>query len=243
MGSCFLVHGMRYEQGRFNYFSTHTIVDLNVMAMCCLLIPPALYIITGTDDTTDFDGVRLILSHGVAITFLCLYILYLLFSLKTHSDIFVLEEDAIETSADAANFSLGPIAASIWLAVSLTSVTLCTVALVSSIQGSTWKAKRMFLSLVLFPFLGNVTDYTSALVVALKNRLDIVILVTIGSSLQLLLFTLPFLVILGWRINEPMTLDLPIFETVTVFLGVFVVSHVVKNGRSDFLCGATCIAL
>ena len=243
MGSCFLVHGIRYSQGRFNDLPMNSITLLNVFAMCCLLIPSTLHMVLEAHDTTEFDDLMVILSHGIAIILLNLYILYIVFSLRTHSDFFVPEEDERNTSAAVADLSLGPVAASIWLIVSLTCVTLCTVALVSSIQGSTWKAKKSFLGFVLFPFLGNLTDYLSASMVALKDELDITILVTIRSSMQLLLFTLPVLVILGWMINEPITFNLDLFETVTVFLGVFVVRYVVADGKSNYLCGAMCIAL
>ena len=246
MGSCFLAHGMRYTQGRLNYFRSDSISSLNVIAMCCLLIPSTLRILLEAHGTTASNHLMLTISHGIAIVLLLLYILYLTFSLRTHSDALVPNQYETDSSADsinAANLSLGPIAASIWLAVSLTWVTLCTVAVVSSLQVSTWKGKRSFFGFVLFPFLGNLTDYLSACQVALKDNLDITILVTVGSSMQLLFFTLPVLVILGWIIHEPMTLGLQLFETATVFLGVLVVKNVIADGKSNFLCGAVCIAL
>ena len=246
MGSCFLAHGMRYKQGSFNVLRSDSISSLNVIAMCCLLIPSTLHRVLEARGTTASNDLMLTISHGIAIVLLILYILYLTFSLRTHSNILIparYETDSSADSTDAASLSLGPIAASIWLAVSLTLVTLCTVAVVSSLQDSTWKGKRSFFGFVLFPFLGNLTDYLSACKVALKDNLDITILVTVGSSMQLLLFTLPALVILGWIIHEPMTLGLHLFETATVFLGVLVVTYVIADARSNYLCGAMCIAL
>ena len=93
------------------------------------------------------------------------------------------------------------------------------------------------LSRVYFP------DYVSAFRVALLNQLDITILAITGSSMQFLLFNLPVLVILGWIINEPMTLSLQFFETSTVFLGVFIVRYVVVDDKSNYLYDAMCIAL
>lgn len=245
MGSCFIAHGVKYPQGSYNSFATQSITSLNLIALCFLLIPSASDLVRETSDAAYPDNLMLIISHEIAIILLVLYICYLLFTLKTHNhDFYVdLESDEEDASADTANLSLGPFAAITWLAVSLTCITLCTLALVSSIQGSIWKAHKSFLGFILFPFLGNVTDYLSACVVAWKNNLDITILVTIGSSMQLLLFTLPILVILGWIINEPMTLHLDYFETATVFLGVFVVNGLVQNAKSNYLTGAMCIAL
>ncbi len=239
MGSCFFVSGLKYRQQVFNTFATRSITSLTLLAFCWILIPSVLYGVVG-----GYAKIEL-LSHVIAITLLLLYILYLLFTLRTHRLQFSDEvgSDEEDASAETATLSLGPTAATVWLAVSLTCVTLCAVALVSSIQSSTWKARKTFVGFVLFPFLGNFTDYLSACTVALKNTMDITILVTIGSSMQLLLFTLPVLNILGWIMSKPMTFCLDLFETVIVFLGIFIVNGLVSGGRSNYLSGAMCIAL
>lgn len=247
MGSCLVGHGMKWTQGRFNDFRTNSITSLNAIAMSCLLIPSTLHILLKTQNSTAFDDLILI-SRMIAVILLILYMLYLTASLRTHRDLLdfaeVEDEDGRGTSADAtADLWLGPIAAGIWFTLSLALVSLCTVALISSLQESSWKGKKPFIGFVLFPFLGNFPDYMSAFRVALMDQLDITLLATTGSSMQLLLFNLPVLVILGWIINEPMTLSLQFFETSTVFLGVFVVRYIVEDGRSNYLCGAMCIAL
>ena len=248
MGSCLFGHGIKYSVGRFNDFRTNSITSLNAIAMSCLLIPSTLRMLLKTQDSTTSDRLILIISRIIAVILLILYMLYLTASLKTHSALLDFEEDGDEdergTSADAAaDLWLGPIAAGIWFTFSLGLVILCTVTLISSLQESSWKGKKPFIGLVLLPFLGNLPDYMSAFEIALQNKLDITILATTGSSMQLLLFNLPVLVILGWIINEPMTLSLQFFETSTVFLGVFVVRYVVVDGKSNYLCGAMCIAL
>ena len=252
MGSCLFGHGMKYSQGRLNDFRTDSITSLNTIAMSCLLIPSTLHMLLKTQDSTPSDHLILIISRTIAVILLTLYLLYLTASLRTHSNLLDFEEDEDEdededergASADAAaDLWLGPIPASIWFTLSLALVSLCTVALISSLQDSSWKGKKPFIGFVLFPFLGNLPDYLSAFRVALQNQLDITILATTGSSMQLLLFNMPVLVILGWIMNEPMTLSLQLFETATVFLGVFIVRYVVADGRSNYLCGAMCIAL
>ena len=246
MGSCFFVHGMRYMQGYFHLFRVDSITSLNAIAVCFLLIPSTLRMTLQAHNLIAFDNLMLITSHGIAIILLILYVLYLRITLITHNaayDRFEEDEDDREPFAERAHLWVGPIAASIWLAISLAVITLCTVALISSLQVSTWKAKESFIGFVLFPFLGNVPDYSSALRVAYLDQLDITILATTGSSMQLLLFNLPVLVILGWIINEPMTLSLHLYESATVFLGVFVVRYVIVGGECNYLCGAICIAL
>lgn len=101
---------------------------------------------------------------------------------------------------------------------------------------------KMFTAFILFPFLGNTTDYIQACLVASKNLTNITILVTLGSSMQILLFTLPFLVVLGWIIHEPMTLQFELFEIVATFISVFVI-NLSLAGRSNYLLGMTYISL
>ena len=242
MGSCFFVSGLRYKQQHFNDFATRSISALNLIALCCLLIWSVFLSMTADRYVNDLT---LKLSRGTAIMLLVLYILYLFQRLRSHADLYSHEQesDGESSSADDVNLSLRPTAAIVWVVAGLIGVTFCVVAMVSSIKNSTWQAKRAFLGFILFPFLGNVTDYLSACTVALKDEIDITILNTIGSSMQLLLFTLPILVILGWFINEPMTLALDTVELITVFLGVYIVNGLVQDGRSNFLTGAMCIAL
>ena len=154
-----------------------------------------------------------------------------------------MEEYEDGLSARAADTGLGPIAASVLFMVSLGGVALCAAALVSSIQGITFKGHETFIGFILFPFLSNITDYTSACIASWRYETDIVILVTLGSSMQILLFTWPSLVILGWVMGVPVSLQAKTFEAITVFVGVFVANLIVQPGKSNYLNGAMCIAL
>lgn len=242
MGSCFFVCGMRYPECTLNHSATKIIICLNFYAVCCLCISS---ILSNRVRITDGEDHVLILSHGFAIILFVLYILFLFFKIRTHSTVYESDSETYEedVSADSANWSLGPIAAIVWLGVSLAFVALCMVSLVSSIPSSMWRANTLFFGFILIPFLGSVPDYLSAVVAALKNQMDITILATVESSTQLLLFTLPILVILGWLINEPLVLSLDYFGIVAVFLGVLVVRSVIRGGRIDYMSGAMCIAL
>lgn len=247
MGSCFLAHGVRYKEGCINLSAAKSVASLNLVGSCLLIVPTTLSVTTARYNMKG-DAQFLDVSRGIALVLLLLYSIYLFFTLRTHRDLFGVEETETnegdsEDSAGTVDISLGPKAATAWLVISLAFVSLCTLALVSSIPGSMWTENKVFLGFILFPFLGNITDYLDACTVALNNKMDITIAVTLGSSMQVLLFILPFLVVLGWIINEPMTLQLQLFEAVTVLLGVVIVNGLVSDGKSNYLYGATCIAL
>lgn len=88
------------------------------------------------------------------------------------------------------------------------------------------------------PIVGNAAEHVTAIVVALKDKMDLALGVAIGSSMQIALLVTPFLVILGWIIHQPMTLHFEIFETVVFFLSVLVVTYVIQDGKSNYLEGA-----
>ena len=244
MGSCFFAHGIRYREGAFNSSATSSIGSLNFLALSFLVIP-TVFATVASSEVNNYAGAR-ILSHGIGLMLLLLYFLYVVFWVYSHAHLYDdddLEGDNGDDSNKAVTMSLGPIAAFIWLTLSLTCVALCATVLISNINGSIWKANKMFLSFVLFPFLGNITDYVLACRVAWNDEMDITMLATLGSSMQIMLFTLPFLVILGWIINEQLTLHFQTFELAAAFVGVFITNILIQSGKSNYFSGATSIAL
>ena len=88
------------------------------------------------------------------------------------------------------------------------------------------------------------------MVVAYKNKMDLAIGVAIGSSMQIALFVTPFLVILGWIINQPMNLsisllafilmvlvDFEIFQVAVIFVSVVMTNYLIMDGKSNWMEG------
>jgi Ca2+:H+ antiporter len=113
----------------------------------------------------------------------------------------------------------------------------CAEFLVDSIDSlvATAHISETFTGLILLPIVGNAAEHVTAVVVALKDKMDLAMGVAIGSSMQIALLVTPLLVILGWIIDRDMTLH---FETVVFFLSVLVVTYVLINGKSNRLEGA-----
>lgn len=135
---------------------------------------------------------------------------------------------------------MGPIPATFVLIAVTVLVAVCAEYLVDSIDAlvETAHISKTFVGLVLLPIVGNAAEHVTAIVVALKDKMDLALGVAIGSSMQIALLVTPFLVILGWIINQPMTLHFEIFETVVFFLSVLVVTYVIQDGKSNYLEGA-----
>lgn len=201
-----------------------------------------LYSVLANSDA-DSEANILILSHGTAIVLLILYVLYLVFQLRTHSTLFEAERDA-ELAADddteTDEVHMSPWAAGVILVVITILVAVCAEYLVDSIDSivATAHISKTFIGLILLPIVGNAAEHVTAIVVAVKDKMDLAMGVAIGSSMQIALLVTPFLVILGWIMGQPMTLHFETFETVIFFLSVWVVTYVIADGKSNYLEGA-----
>ena len=239
LGCCFIASGVRREESRFNETVASTMSSLMAVAATCLIIPATLYS-SLSDSTADTEKNILVLSHGTAIIMLILYCLYLVFQLKTHTKLF--DAESQEGDEDQAEI-LGPIPATIALVIVTVVVAVCAEYLVDSIDAIVEKSgiSKTFIGLILLPIVGNAAEHVTACVVAYKDKMDLAIGVAIGSSMQIALFLTPFLVILGWIIGQPMTLNFEGFETVVFFLSVLVVNYLIQDGKSNYLEGCMCL--
>lgn len=234
--------------------------SLMTVASASLIIPATLYSSLSSSDTPKWITEKniLLVSHGTAIILLVLYVMYLYFQLRSHSQLF--EEVNDEITEDTENQSgehapaegagveervLSPLAASVALVVVTILVALCADYLVDSIDDIVVKTgmSRTFIGLVLIPIVGNAAEHVTAVVVAWKDKMDLAIGVAIGSSLQIALFVTPFLVILGWIIDVPLTLYFQTFETVAFFISGLVVTFLIQDGKSNYLEGGLCLGM
>lgn len=257
LGCCFLAGGIKYEHQNFNETVASTMASLMAVASVALIIPATLYAVMGGSQGHDEKQDKiLLLSHGTAIILLILYILYLLFQLKTHAHLFDEESSSEDSSGhqegeqgeqdkDEEPQILSPIAAAVTLVVITIVVAVCAEYLVNSIDSIVQTAgiSKTFIGLILIPIVGNAAEHVTAVVVSYKDKMDLAIGVAIGSSMQIALLVTPFLVILGWIIDQPMTLHFETFETVVFFLSVLVTNYLIADGKSNYLEGAMLLGM
>ncbi len=131
-------------------------------------------------------------------------------------------------------------AAVLMLLITTGLVAACAEFMVDSINGlvATSSVGEVFIGLIILPIVGNAAEHVTAVMVAMKNKMDLAIGVAVGSSIQIALFMTPLIVILGWIIGRDMTLYFTLFETVCLFVSAFIVNFLVLDGRSNYLEGA-----
>ncbi|RGP70677.1 ca2+:h+ antiporter [Fusarium longipes] len=255
MGMCFLFGGIihRGESGRgteqvFSSATAQTTCSLMTLSSASLVIPAALYAVLDQSGSKEKAQSILILSRGTAIILLLLYVLYLVFQLRTHSNLFDAEnqtDDDEDAEHEHEEPTIGPVAAIAVLIVTTLLVTVCADYLVDSIDDlvTTSGISRAFIGLILIPIVGNAAEHVTAVVVAVRDKMDLAMGVAIGSSIQIALLVTPFLVIVGWIIGSEMTLHFETFQTVAFAVSVLVVTYTVQDGKSNYLEGAMLMGL
>ncbi|HOV41579.1 MAG TPA: cation transporter, partial [Oscillospiraceae bacterium] len=124
------------------------------------------------------------------------------------------------------------------LAVSAVFIAVESELLVESIEPMTEiiEIPKMFIGLILIPTVGNAAENSTAMMMALKNKMDITIEISVGSSLQVALFVIPLLVLLSLFFT-PMSI---VFKPVELFIfgaSVLIANQIVSSGKTNWMEG------
>ncbi|KAL9027075.1 MAG: hypothetical protein Q9196_004353, partial [Gyalolechia fulgens] len=96
---------------------------------------------------------------------------------------------------------------------------------------------RTFVGLILLPIVGNAAEHATAVTVAIKDKMDLAIGVAVGSSMQIALLVIPFVVILGWILgtHDPdMNLAFDAFQIILLFVSILLVNYLIQDGESHW---------
>jgi len=163
------------------------------------------------------------------------YFAYLFFQLITHRKMLAGQsaEEEDDEEGLTAGFSIGLLALTTIL-VSISSE--CLVNVIEQVVSSSG-ISECFIGIILLPIVGNACEHAAAVRFAIYNKPGLSISIAVGSSVQVALFVVPFAVIMGWVIDQPMTLDFGMLNTTVLVICVLVVMSIVVDGRSNWLEG------
>ncbi|DBB15303.1 TPA: hypothetical protein ACH3X3_003560 [Trebouxia sp. C0006] len=232
LGCCFLVGGYKYPTQKFSATVNKASCSLLFLACIAIVIPtaaPALYSTTVLDDTAVYN-----ISHSTAIILVLVYVAYLFFQLKTHRTMFneTDEEDEEEPVMSLTAAVIGLSGVTVVVAISAEFLT-DAISDVSTKSG----LSEAFLGLIILPIAGNACEHITAVLVAYKNKMDLAIGVALGSSIQIAIFVLPVLVLIGWAIGKEFSLDLDPFLILILTLSVIHAHFVSSDGQSNWMMG------
>ena len=238
LGMCFIIGGIKTKVQQFNRINALIQTSLLFIVCIALLVPT---IVSKTTDPSRSMSMGSI-SLGISIILLVVYILSLIFSLKTHKDFFKsaeLEDDGLEE-----HWSM-PVSATI-LAISAICIVLVSEIFVEAVgEAATCVGmSQAFVGFIIIPLVGTAAEMMTVFSAAAKNILDISMAVTMGSSTQVSMFITPLLVILSYYI-APVPMDLEfrgglIFMILFATLSVFMV---VSSGKTAWYLGIPLLAV
>ena len=100
-----------------------------------------------------------------------------------------------------------------------------------------------FVGIIILPIAGNACEHITAVIVALKNKMDLSMGVAVGSSIQIAIFAIPFVVLVGWATGHPLSLVFDPFATLALSLSVVHANFVTASASSNWLMGVQLIAV
>jgi len=237
LGASFLLGGLKQHVQEFNHITARLQASLLFLATIALLASSAVAKVDATADAA-FTGK---LSVGLAVLLLMTYGLGMVFSLKTHRELFGSAEHAEDGEAP------WPISLALaTLAVVTVLVALVSEVFVESVQkaAQTFGITPAFVGFIIVALVGGAAEMASAFSGARKNRLDLSVGIALGSASQIALFVAPILVLLSYVIGPaPMDLQFWPGAVVMVLISTIAVSMVTSSGRSAWFVGVVLLTV
>jgi Ca2+:H+ antiporter len=223
-------------------FSRHhagLLSSLLILSVIALMLP-ALF--DYTERSADVPGRHSLderLSLGVSVVLILVYLANLFYTLLTHRDVFALEEEAEKAA--------WPLWKALGVLVGATAVIALEAELVSgALEGTAGRLglSTFFLGIIVLAVVGNAAEYISAVYFARRDQMGLVVTITVGSTIQVALFTAPLLVLISWAIGHPMNLVFgnPL-ELIAIAGSAFAVNSIAQDGETTWFEGVLLLAV
>jgi Ca2+:H+ antiporter len=229
LGLSILVGGLRHGVQKFDRTQAGVNATMLILALIALGIPS---LFSHSIDEVNHAGVEY-LSLGTAAVMILIYALSVVFSFRWGAE----PQLAHEVHAEA---SWSVRKAVLFLVVSTGFIVWLSEILVGTVEHTvqTLGLSEFFVGIIIVPLIGNVAEHLVAVQAALKNRMELSMSISIGSSLQVALFVAPALVFISLLMNNPMTLEFNQFELVALGGAALIAALAAQDGQSNWLEGA-----
>jgi Ca2+:H+ antiporter len=242
MGGAMLAGGLRRERQYFDRTAANVQSLMLLLAAVALVMPAISELIAGGtlprpgSEATRFPADLERMSAGVAVVLLLTYGAGLLFSLRTHRDLFnaAHEDDHVGEDAWTVRRSVAVLAAA------GVAVALMSEILVGSIEAASESIglSTFFVGVIVVAVVGNAAEHWVSVYFAMRDKMDLAVNIAIGSSAQIALFVAPLLVLLSFVLGPfPMALVFNGLEVGAILLAVLVAHMVTHEGESTWFEG------
>lgn len=239
LGMSFLLGGLKLKVQNFNRLNAFIQSSLLFVVCIALMVPTIVTKVSDSEKVVPLNKISL----GIAILLMVVYLLSLLFSLKTHSDFF----KSGETEEGHTEEHVWPVSVSvIVLIISATCIAIVSEIFVEGVQDASVKMglSQGFVGFIIIPIVGAAAEMMSALSAAQKNKLDISVGIAMGSSAQIALFVTPLMVILSYFIApQPMDLTFRGGLILMLLFATLTIALTSNHGKSTWYLGVLLLAV
>jgi Ca2+:H+ antiporter len=237
LGAAFLAGGVYHKIQQFNPIAARTQAAMLVLASIALIVPAVFHHLRPSHIIIN----EATLSLAIAALLITVYGLSLVFSLHTHKELFrgSAREPTGEKVPPSKPWSGG--VALLVLGVSTFFIAWMSEILVGSVEQAAEAVgmSSIFVGIIVVAIVGNAAEHSTAVIAAIKNRMDLSFGIAIGSSTQIALFVAPLLVFLSYIMaTQPMDLIFTRGEVLAVLLSTFMVAFAAVDGKSNWFMGA-----
>ncbi|CAI0425396.1 unnamed protein product [Linum tenue] len=214
--------------------------DVNMLllflGLLCQLLPLLFRVAGGYTTVTTVAALQL--SRASSIVMLVAYVVYIVFQLWTHRQLFEADEEAGEGQEEETPV-IGFWSGFVWLVGMTIVIALLSEYVVATIEdaSNSWGLSVSFISIILLPIVGNAAEHAGAIIFAFKDKLDISLGVALGSSCQISMFVIPVCVIVAWIAGIDMDLNFNTVETGCLAVAIITTAFTLQDGTSNYLKG------
>lgn len=249
LGASIFTGGLRYKKQNFNKTAARASCTALILAASALVIPTVFHFAAARTPHGWTPLAEQRLSLAIAIVLIATYGAMLWFSLVTHKQLFVGGEADIGTKHDPAEHDHAE-PWSIAKSVGVLLVATFAVAWVSEFLVGAVEAARhslgvteVFVGVIIVAIVGNAAEHSTAITMAMKNKMDLSLGIAVGSSLQIALFVAPVLVFASYLFPHQLNLEFTLPEVAAVVIAAFVTDQIAGDGESNWLEGVQLLAL
>lgn len=239
LGVSIFCGGVNHREQRFNKLIARTNFNMLLLAMSAMVV-----MLSIDSYSKVSSGVMFSISIKVSVVLICVYILGLIFSLYTHSNLFVVSEGKEERviSIDDKKRKRA-----IVLEIIINSVLLFLMSekLILNINElvNYHNLSQEFIGIILIPILGNIGENVAAIMSAAKNKVNMSLEIAIGSSIQIALFVTPLLIIFSYFSGTHMNFVFSNYQIIMSAIAIAMSFFVFQDGKTYWLEGAILIAI
>jgi Ca2+:H+ antiporter len=236
-GASFFLGGIKYKRQKFNVFDARHNAGLLTFGVLVAFIIPEVF--AGEMEESN----QMVMSTGISIILICLYLAALFFKLVTHRGVYQRKEESFaEEETEVAEWSKK------WsimvLALATVAVAYVSENLVHTFEdvGNQLGWSELFIGVIIVAIVGNAAEHASAIIFAYKNKMDIAVEIAVGSTLQVAMFVAPVLVLVSLLFETQMPLVFTLPELVAMVLSVFLMIVITNDGETNWFEGLTLLA-